>query len=155
MWNQINNEVNNICNYILPNNDFNNDLKQEVLIALFNYKGIDKIFNTSKVDVYKLARRIAYRFLYERNQFFNKKILKPFKNTIEFDAYILPQDEVKEITIKDITSELNEIDKLWIELYLSSDCATSQVSHKTGIYRKSVDNRLDLIFNKIRKNVNE
>lgn len=155
MWNELNKEVTSMCKAILPNNDLNNDLKQEVLLALFNTKNIESLFKEDKRRVFGLALRIAYRHCKERNQYFNKYVLQPFKNTIEFESFLTPAEEPKEITLNEMTEGLNEIDRLWIETYVSSDCATSQVSQKTGIYRKSIDYRLNKIFNKIRYNVLE
>ena len=172
MWDELDIEVDKMCRSILPNNDLRHDLKQEVLMILFKKDGIEELFKEDKRKVFNLAIRIAYRQAKEGQQYFNKYILKPYKVVDYMGNWSTDADkenfnskqslitlkmsklqEDKNLSIEELTSGLNELDRTWIDTYLRFNCTTLQMSNATKIYRESIDKRLESIYKKIRNNL--
>ena len=151
MWKEIDKELTLICNSILPNNDLSKDLKQEVLIFLYQKEGIDELYKEDPNNVISLAVRIAYRQVYEGQQYFNKYILHPYRVTEELKNYHNLKSTYETPEVEEITKELNELDKLWVSTYAKLNCSVNQMSEATNIHRTAITNRLKHIFNNIRK----
>lgn len=157
MWNKVDKELTKMCKNITGGLDIAQDLKQEVILLLFKHKGSEDLFYSNENEFFAMAFKFCYSVYYKRNSPFNK-VERYFKNPyIEVDNKddyffsLIEEDEEVEVNLDYYTNGLSEMDKLWLSEYCNNNNSYSALSDRTKIDRVSISNRMNEIFNKIRK----
>lgn len=166
MWEEIDNELNKICRTMLSSDSlFFNDLKQEVLVCLFEQPNIEKRFKEDKRGIFLFAYHLAYSFVY-RSTKFNRKTLKDGRyndsfnvNDISIEELLdkdiiiaIHNDKDKESLIDRFGVGLNEIERLWLEAFIESHLSYQVLSDKLKSDVSSVYRKMKEVFRKIKKN---
>lgn len=166
MWEEIDNELNKICRTILSSDSlFFNDLKQEVLICLFEQSNIEQRFKEDKRGVFLFAYHLAYSFVY-RSTKFNRKTLRDgrYNNSFNVDDISIEEmldkniiiaihnDKDKDSLIDSFGVGLNEIERLWLEAYIENHFSYTALADKINSDKRSVSVKMKEVFKKIKKN---
>lgn len=166
MWEQVDKELNTICKHLLKGSNYTNDLyedlKQEVLIILFNDRRSVSLYNEDKNVFFRMVFGLAYNMAFHKGSVFNKKETYFKDRSIRvvncddliLDYYRNKQEDKEELfDIKKYAKNLSELDRLWLNEYYLNGCNISKLSNKTKINRVSISNRMKGIFKKIKQRV--
>lgn len=152
-FDQINEELNRICNAITLGHPLAKDLRQEVLMVVLQKDSIQRLI-TNDYKQFKLwCYGTAYRLWNSPRSTFNYKRYDDYREVAGEDIiklYATYASESNEDTILDYLDELPEIDQLWLREYLNNNCSISKLSRATGVTRGAISSRLKEIYAKLK-----
>lgn len=158
-----------ICKAATDNHELTEDLRQEVVLALYNKteEELTEIYNAGRLGTY--AAMIAYRKWYFRNgsQFDGQKNtscfryvyrdfnfiasvdLEDVKNLLDYEDFNNEQ-HVKEL-YKELTAHLEPLERDILREYVNRNCKVSQLAKDAGVSRRHLQKRMDFIKEKIKE----
>lgn len=130
-------------------NHFKDDLRQEIYLYILEMpkERLKSLYQSGELKPY--LYRTAWIMFNGRNGSFYKKY------RIENEIYIEGEEEDLQGMIREIINEsnLDEIERLWLEVYLELDCNKTWIESRTGISRSAVAKQINKIIRKCKNSL--
>jgi RNA polymerase sigma factor (sigma-70 family) len=140
-----------ICNSYCADKDDRDDLAQEIIYNL--WKSFDSFNNEFKFStwMYRIALNVAISFYRQEKKFKNHNSISEDLIVFEDDSDAKNEVENNLRLLQDFITELKEIDKAIILLYLD-DKSHKEIAEITGFTETNVATKINRIKDKLRTN---
>lgn len=142
-------DIDLIALHTCKGNHFKDDLRQEIYLYILEMPK-DKLHHLYQSgELKRYLYRTAWIMFNARNGSFYKKY------RIENEIYIEGEEEDLQGMIQDVinNSNLNEIERLWLDIYIELDCNKTWIESRTGISKSAVAKQINKIIRKCKNSL--
>ena len=144
-------EVEVLCRKVCSNDPLYKDLTQEAMIVAIKIENLEERYDTDKHHLFNYIFTTAYKMWNFKTSTFYRRNRK----WLDFETENLEDYKTGESTnyqkaLEELTVNLSEIDKKWLEEYAKRRCSINKLHTDSGISRVAITKKLNGIFKDIR-----